>query len=110
MGIYIQGVEMPKGDVTSLLIEITREGVATCEVFRDDTADGHSEGWAVEIVEVEEPHGPLIDAADMLVDESEAYMSAQLNVPDEATRLVNEVVHKKIQRLIIDTPAVIEGV
>ena len=48
----------------------------------------------------------LIDADVMAVDESEAYMSAQVKVKDEATRLINEVVHRKIQMLIADTPTV----
>lgn len=48
----------------------------------------------------------LIDADEFLTDESEAYIAAQLKVKDEATRLVNEVVHKKIQMLIADAPTV----
>lgn len=48
----------------------------------------------------------LIDADAFLADESEAFMAAQLKVKDEATRLVNEVVHKKIQMLIADAPTI----
>lgn len=48
----------------------------------------------------------LIDADAFLVEESEAFMAAQLKVKDEATRIVNEVVHKKVQMLIADAPTV----
>lgn len=47
----------------------------------------------------------LIDADEMLVNEFEVYMSAQLTV-DELTRRINEVVHMKIQKLILDTPTI----
>lgn len=47
----------------------------------------------------------LIDADEMLANESEAYMNAQLEV-NEVTALVNSVVHQKIQQLIIDTPTI----
>lgn len=47
-----------------------------------------------------------IDADEMALAETEAYMRAQLKVKDQATMLVNEVVHKKIQMLIADTPTV----
>ena len=49
--------------------------------------------------------GRLIDADLMAVNESEAYMKAQLKC-DGLNRMVNEVVHKKIQMLILDTPTV----
>lgn len=48
----------------------------------------------------------LIDADNMAVEESEAYLSAQCQIKDELTRSVNAVVHTKIQRLIADTPTV----
>ena len=48
----------------------------------------------------------LIDANEMLANESEAYMYAQRRVKDEGTRLVNMAVHTKIQMLIADTPVV----
>ena len=48
----------------------------------------------------------LIDAAQMAVDESEAYMSAQVQVTDDLKWLVNFAAHSKIQRLIADTPTV----
>ena len=49
----------------------------------------------------------LIDADEMAVNESEAYMKVQTSgMIDEATRIVNTVVHKKIQQLIADTPTV----
>lgn len=47
-----------------------------------------------------------IDADAFLTEESEAFMAAQLKVKDEATRIVNEVVHKKVQMLIADAPTV----
>lgn len=48
----------------------------------------------------------LIDADKMAVDESEAYMSAQVQVTDDLKWLVNFAAHSKIQRLIADTPTV----
>ena len=48
----------------------------------------------------------LIDADQMAVDESEAYMSAQVQITDELKWLINFVAHSKIQRLIADTPTV----
>lgn len=48
----------------------------------------------------------LIDADQMAVDESEAYMSAQVQVTDDLKWLVNFAAHSKIQRLIADTPTV----
>lgn len=48
----------------------------------------------------------LIDADQMAVDESEAYMSAQVQITDDLNRLVNFAAHSKIQRLIADTPTV----
>lgn len=48
----------------------------------------------------------LIDADQMAVDESEAYMSAQVQITDDLKWLVNFAAHSKIQRLIADTPAV----
>ena len=54
-----------------------------------------------------------IDAEEFLENESEAYMRAQVNLAKEhadktidATRYVNGVVHKKIQMLINEAPAV----
>lgn len=48
----------------------------------------------------------LIDADQMAVDESEAYMSAQVQGTDDLNWLVNFAAHSKIQRLIADTPTV----
>lgn len=48
----------------------------------------------------------LIDAEQMAVDESEAYMSAQVQITDDLKWLVNFAAHSKIQRLIADTPTV----
>ena len=48
----------------------------------------------------------LIDADEMAVNEAQAYMSAQLKLKDERSRLINSVVHRKIQMLIADTPTV----
>ena len=48
----------------------------------------------------------LIDADQMAIDESEAYLYAQCQIKDELTRRVNAAVHTKIQRLIADTPTV----
>lgn len=48
----------------------------------------------------------LIDADQMAVDESEAYMSAQVQITEDLKWLVNFAAHSKIQRLIADTPTV----
>ena len=48
----------------------------------------------------------LIDADKMAVDESEAYMSAQVQITDDLKWLVNFAAHSKIQRIIADTPTV----
>lgn len=48
----------------------------------------------------------LIDADQMAVDESEAYMSALVQITDELKWLINFAAHSKIQRLIADTPTV----
>lgn len=48
----------------------------------------------------------LIDADQMAIDESKAYLSAQCQIKDELAQYVNAVVHTKIQRLIADTPTV----
>lgn len=46
----------------------------------------------------------LIDADMMAAEETGAFISAQAQITDTATRLVNEVVHKKIQMLLADAP------
>lgn len=48
----------------------------------------------------------MIDADQMAVDESEAYMSAQVQITEDLKWLVNFAAHNKIQRLIADTPTV----
>ena len=48
----------------------------------------------------------LIDADQMAVDESEAYMSAQVQIQDDLKWLINFAAHSKIQALIADTPTV----
>lgn len=48
----------------------------------------------------------LIDADQMAVDESEAYMSAQVQNTDDLKWIVNFAAHSKIQRIIADTPTV----
>ena len=48
----------------------------------------------------------VIDADQMAVDESEAYMSAQVQITDDLKWLVNFAAHSKIQMLIADTPTV----
>ena len=48
----------------------------------------------------------LIDANQMAADESEAYMSAQVQITDDLKWLVNFSAHSKIQKLIADTPTV----
>ena len=46
----------------------------------------------------------LIDADKMATDELAAFISAQAKVADETLRIVNSIVHEKIQQLIADTP------
>lgn len=48
----------------------------------------------------------LIDADKMAAEEFEAFISAQAKIADEALRIVNSIVHAKIQWLIADTPTV----
>ena len=48
----------------------------------------------------------LVDADQMVVDESEAYMSAQVQITDDLKWLVNFAAHSKIQRIIADSPTV----
>ena len=52
----------------------------------------------------------LIDADKMATDELAAFISAQAKIADEALRMVNSIVHEKIQRLIADTPTVEDAV
>ena len=54
-----------------------------------------------------------IDVDQMLADESAAYMEAQIALAEQnadktidATRYINQLVHKKIQMLIADTPSI----
>ena len=47
-----------------------------------------------------------IDADLMALNESEAYMSAQAKIEDPRLFGLNSVVHRKIQQLIAETPAV----
>lgn len=42
----------------------------------------------------------------MAAEETGAFIAAQVQITDTATRLVNEVVHKKIQMLLADAPTV----
>lgn len=48
----------------------------------------------------------LIDADKMVVNESIAYMSAQMKIDNPVTLGINSVVHRKIQQLIADTPTI----
>lgn len=48
----------------------------------------------------------LIDADQMVMDESEAYMSTQGQITDDLKWLVNFVVHNKLHKLIADAPTV----
>lgn len=45
-----------------------------------------------------------INADEMLKEESEAYMSAQANIADIETYVLNHLVHAKIIRLLHDAP------
>lgn len=46
----------------------------------------------------------LIDADELLILEAAAYVKAQAKTSDKITRLVNQVVHKKLQMLVSDAP------
>ena len=49
----------------------------------------------------------LIDADEMAMNESEAYMNAQVGEKvNSITRSINTIVHQKIQALIADTPTI----
>lgn len=48
----------------------------------------------------------LIDADQTAMEESEVYMSAQVQITDDLKWLVNFAAHSKTQRLIYDTPTV----
>ena len=48
----------------------------------------------------------LGDLDEMATIESEAYMSAQIKLDNPITQGLNSVVHRKIQKLIADTPTI----
>lgn len=48
----------------------------------------------------------LIDADEMLVSESRAYMSVQQEIDDFLTQQVNDLVHLRTQKLILAMPTV----
>lgn len=48
----------------------------------------------------------LIDADEMAMNESEAYISAQTKIDSPITLAINSVAHRKIQQLIADTPTI----
>lgn len=48
----------------------------------------------------------LIDADEMLVNESVAYMSVQQEIDDLLTQQVNDLVHSRTQKLILAMPTV----
>ena len=103
MGIYIHGVSIPK-DGKVLLID------PWGNVRLYWSKDGVAVGTGLYVCKASElpPHGRLGDLDEMAVDESEAYMSAQLKLGDDViTKAINEAVHAKIVRLIADTPTII---
>ena len=46
-----------------------------------------------------------VDATRMLIEESEAYLSARSTITDGLTRKLNYVIHTQLQRLLSDAPA-----
>lgn len=48
-----------------------------------------------------------INADEMMIDESAAYLAAQGKTHDEVTRLVNKAVHLKLQMLLCDAPSAV---
>lgn len=97
MSILIPGLSLPpKGKIKMFVL--FDDGVLL------DNNDGQNFWQAIEVP----PHGRLGDLDEMAVDESEAYMSAQLKLGDDViTKAINEAVHAKIVRLIADTPTII---
>ena len=101
MGLYIPDVKLPpdKKYKWDLVLHISYDGTV-----RSPWGDLITDEKAIELP----PHGRLGDLDEMAVDESEAYMSAQLKLGDDVlTKAINEAVHAKIIRLIADTPTII---
>ena len=117
MSILIKGMEMPKSCYGCYFHEVynySGEEKRTCEANWDLQFDDE---WAVDfkhpdcpLIEVPTPHGRLIDADDMAKDEADAYVIAQIKLAVEhkdTLMRINDIVHKKIQMLIKDTPTII---
>jgi len=96
MSLYIPGCDLPK------------EGNKLLVIFPDGVVNEVERGTPYYEAKQLSPHGRLGDLDEMAVDESEAYMSAQLKLGDDViTKSINEAVHTKIVRLIADTPTII---
>ncbi len=99
MSVLIKGMKMPKDKPIRIVLN------PNGQLFVDHGVH-FTEYEAVELP----LHGRLIDAENMLFNESEAFVSAQVQLEkngDMVNQLINEVVHKKIQMLIADTPTII---
>jgi len=105
MSILIPGMEMPKDGEC---IIVSSDGTVSKYKIGDVVLFGGGAYNVTEDVIDLPPHGRLGDLDEMAVDESEAYMSAQLKLGDDViTKSINEAVHTKIVRLIADTPTII---
>ena len=104
MSLYIPGLNLPpKGEAYM----IDPDGVVYRRIPTNDGDDAVIRKIDVTIIEVP-PHGRLVDADAMAVEESEAYMSAQIQLThDPITSGINTAVHAKIVRLIADTETII---
>lgn len=111
MSILIKGMEMPEYCIDCYFYASNSRNDSCLLLKRTLGNDGDRESDCP-LAGVPTPHGRLIDAEDMLFDEAEAFISAQVQLEkngDTVNQLINEVVHKKIQMLIADTPTIVEG-
>ena len=97
MGVYIEGIEMPKG--TNAMYLITPEGDVweLGDLFGDDKLIEGAKAVAVP------PHGRLIDA--------DVFESIKYELPD-GQKAFNRGFHsgvQYVQRLIMDAPTIIEA-
>ena len=102
MSILIPGMKMPKDGCKSCTFDI----LGRC-LIKANMDKPYEVTHSCPLIELP-PHGRLGDLDELAVDESEAYMSAQLKLGDDViTKSINEAVHAKIVRLIADTPTII---
>ena len=111
MGVYIKSMEMPKNCwlcPLSVFREMPRE-MLVCKITKEEVLRNKVDG-SCPLVPVP-PHGRLIDAKKLKMEEYMAFISAQVKLAekhDTVNSLINEAVHEKLHMLINDAPAVIE--